>query len=249
MKNYLFILALTIMAYGTSALIFVRSCFAQQLNVTAQVEMAGAKSEKSGKTTGTDTANVVAWLASPEARALSKANANKLVPTVAQQNKSFVPHVVVVQVGGSIQFPNRDPFLHNVFSLHDGKQFDLGFYEAGSAKTIRFDRPGVSYLFCNIHPEMTAVVVAVETPYFSISDPSGHLTIPNVAAGKYTLHVWSERSSPDDLKNLEREVAVSSDSANLGSIQIRDNPKFTAEHKNKYGQNYEPASPGEYTRP
>ncbi|WP_457835990.1 hypothetical protein, partial [Staphylococcus aureus] len=90
-----------------------------------------------------------------------------------------------------------------------GKRFDLGLYEAGSSNSVRFDRVGVSFLFCNIHPEMSAVVVAVDTPYYAKSDPSGNLSIPDVPDGRYMMHVWYEGSLPEDLKLLSKIVAVS----------------------------------------
>ena len=126
-----------------------------------------------------------------------------------QRNKMFEPHLLVIQAGTAVQFPNLDPFFHNVFSLFNGKRFDLGLYEAGTSKTVRFDRVGVSFLFCNIHEGMNAVVVAVPTPYFGASDRSGHLNIPNVPDGRYQMEVWFERSSPEELKNLTRVVTIS----------------------------------------
>ena len=89
---------------------------------------------------------------------------------LTQHNKSFEPHLLVVPVGAVVQFPNRDPFFHNVFSLFEGKRFDLGLYEAGTTRNVSFDRPGVSYIFCNIHAEMSAVVIALDTPYYGISN-------------------------------------------------------------------------------
>src|SRR6202035_4042889 len=90
--------------------------------------------------------------------------------TLLQKNKMFTPHLLVVPVGSSVLFPNADPFFHNVFSLFDGKQFDLGLYEAGTSRSVRFSRQGVSYIFCNIHPEMSAIVLSLSSPYYSIAD-------------------------------------------------------------------------------
>ncbi len=148
-----------------------------------------------------------------------------------------------------VEFPNKDPFFHNIFSLFDGKRFDLGLYEAGSSRTVRFDRPGVSFLFCNIHPEMSAAVVVLETPYFGISNARGRLTIPGVADGRYELNVWYERSLPEDLKKLSREVTIFESARSLSPIHVVGNSHFTPAHKNKYGQDYvPPPSPG-YTGP
>ena len=172
-------------------------------------------------------------------------------PQIAQINKSFDPHVLAIQVGTPVQFPNKDPFLHNVFSLFDGKRFDLGFYEAGSSKTVHFDRAGVSFLFCNIHPEMSGAVIAVETPYFGVSDRTGKVTITNVPDGRYQLNVWYERSLPEDLKAATRTVTLSEATRALDPIRVVENPNFTLEHKNKYGQDYVPpaSSSPVYNRP
>jgi hypothetical protein len=168
---------------------------------------------------------------------------------VVQKNKSFHPHLTVVRVGSMVDFPNHDPFFHNVFSLFDGKRFDLGLYEAGATNSVRFDHVGVSYLFCNIHPEMSAVVVAVDTPYYGVSDKAGNLAIENVPNGKYELHVWYERSVPDVLKGLTRYVTFATDSRDLGAITVPQDPAFTPAHKNKYGQDYAPPPKPGYSQP
>jgi plastocyanin len=212
--------------------------------VTARVEVVSSKTVKKSappRDPG-DASSIVVWL-SPLTGGAPPAPADlpdHSVPRMAQINKSFDPHVLVIQVGTPIQFPNKDPFLHNVFSLFDGKRFDLGFYEAGSSKTVHFDRPGVSYLFCNIHPEMSGAVVAVDTPYFSISDRGGRIIIPNVPDGRYQLNVWYERSLPEDLKTAGRTVTISESSRALEPIRVVENPNFSLEHKNKYGQDYVP---------
>jgi len=161
-------------------------------------------------------------------------------PQIVQRNKQFEPHLLVVQVGTLVDFPNRDPFFHNVFSLFDGKRFDLGLYEGGSTNSVRFDRLGVSYLFCNIHPEMSAVVVAVDTPYFATSDASGAVTIANVPDGRYEMHVWYERGLPDELKNLTRVVRISDSTRDLGTLAVTAHPDLTSTHANKYGEPYVP---------
>jgi hypothetical protein len=153
-------------------------------------------------------------------------------------------------VGSVVDFPNHDPFFHNVFSLFEGKRFDLGLYEAGTTNSVRFDRAGVSFIFCNIHPEMSAVVVAVDTPYYGVSNKAGNITLGNVPDGKYEMHVWYERSLPEDLKGLVRTVHISESSRELGTIVLPENPGFTSAHKNKYGQDYvPPPSPGYLQHP
>ena len=92
------------------------------------------------------------------------------IPQLIQKDKSFQPPLLVIPAGGRVEFPNRDPFFHNVFSLFDGKRFDLGLYESGTTRFVQFDKPGISFIFCNIHAQMSAVVIALETPYYGISD-------------------------------------------------------------------------------
>lgn len=226
---------------------------AQEQTVTGQVEIAKrGVANKSGQSRGADDeSNVVVWLTPLDGAVAAPTSSagSKSLPQMVQRNKMFEPHLLVIQAGTSVQFPNMDPFFHNVFSLFNGKRFDLGLYEAGTSKTVRFDRVGVSFLFCNIHEGMNAVVVAVPTPYFGISDHAGRLTIANVPDGRYQMQAWFERSSPDDLKNIEHVVTISSSARSLETIHIVDNPNFTLAHKNKYGEDYVPPPSGGYSEP
>lgn len=226
---------------------------AQLNSVTARVELKKRNASKSEKSTKApeNLADIVVWLkpldrATPD---LASTEQPRKRLQLVQKNKSFQPHLLVVPIGSSVDFPNRDPFFHNVFSLFDGKRFDLGLYEAGTSNSVRFDRVGVSFLFCNIHPEMSAIVVAVDTPYYGLSNRQGNVTIANLPDGKYELRVWYERSLPEDLKALTRIVTVSSATRDLGSISIPENPSFSPEHKNKYGQDYTPPPAPGYSRP
>jgi plastocyanin len=229
----------------------VHSARAQQSGaITATIEMKGRTAASAGKPARrqTDFSEVVVWLI-PTDRAVSapKPPANR--PQLAQHNKSFEPHLLVVPVGSTVDFPNRDPFFHNVFSLFDGKRFDLGLYEAGATNSVKFDRAGVSLLFCNIHPEMSAVVVALNSPYYAISDRAGRVSIPDVPDGKYELHVWYERSLPEELKTLMRSVMLSPASRDLGVLTIPQDSGFSLSHKNKYGQDYAPPPAQGYSKP
>jgi len=222
---------------------------AVSLHVVIAPAAAGHAKAPAGKVA--DAANVVVWL-TPLDRGAADAPAPaaaKKQPQIVQRHKTFEPHVLVVPVGAMVQFPNQDPFFHNIFSLYDGKRFDLGLYETGSARAVLFDRRGVSFLFCNIHAEMSAVVVAVATPYFALSDHAGNVVIPNVPNGRYELDVWYERSLPEQLRALHRVVSISDGSRSLGVMHIVENPEFTAAHKNKYGQDYVPPPKSEYDHP
>lgn len=157
-----------------------------------------------------------------------------------QKGKQFHPHVLVIPVGTAVEFPNRDPFFHNVFSLFEGKRFDLGLYEAGTSRVVHFDRPGISYIFCNIHSEMSAVVIALATPYHAIAAPNGAVEIPGVRPGRYRLQVWHEGTSPETLKGLSRVVVVKETGLALGKLNVVQDAMLS--HKNKYGQDYEAPS-------
>jgi plastocyanin len=198
-----------------------------------------------------DTSNVAVWLTplDPAVTNTSSSVSPQKPPKLVQRNKTFEPHVLIVQVGTKVDFPNKDPFFHNIFSLHDGRRFDLGLYEAGTTRSVLFDRPGVSFLFCNIHAEMSAVVLSVDTPYFGLSDRSGNLTIPNIPDGRYQINVWYERSMPEHLKGLTRVVTISESTRALGQIHILEDPNFTPNHKNKYGLDYVPPPNPNYDHP
>ena len=187
-------------------------------------------------------ADVVIWLTSTRPiPAVTPATPARLV----QKNKRFLPHVVAVMVGTEIEFPNQDPFFHDVFSIYRGKPFDLGLYESGTSRKVRFSQLGVSYIFCNIHPQMSATVVALPTPYFAITGPDGNFQINHVAPGHYKLEVWYELASESELASLSRDVDVTSGDIALGAITLHssDAPK---DHLNKYGQQYSPGKPKNY---
>jgi plastocyanin len=246
-KSGLVLAALVVLACGGGPACGQNNAVTVHLAVRRQ---AAAKPEK-GTKAASEAADIVVWLKplDPGAKSDAEDASNRKKVQLVQQNKTFQPHLLVVPVGTVVDFPNHDPFFHNVFSLFDGKRFDLGLYEAGASNSVRFDRLGVSFLFCNIHPEMSAVVVAVDTPYYGISDRSGNLAIQNVPDGKYELHVWYERSLPEDLKTLTRTVTISSTSRDLATIQVPENPSFTPTHKNKYGQDYAPPPGSGYPHP
>ncbi len=178
----------------------------------------------------------------PPARSRRRLFIQRTSLRLVQRDKSFEPHVLVVPVGSVVAFPNRDPFFHNVFSLFEGKRFDLGLYEAGGSRDVHFDKPGISYIFCNIHPEMSAVVIALDTPYYGISDQRGQVVIADVPSGKYTLRVWYESALPETLKGMTREITVSDTSSTLGVLRFPE-ANLPAAHKNLYGRDYDSPTP------
>lgn len=172
------------------------------------------------------------------------------IPQLVQKNKSFHPSLLVIPAGGKVEFPNHDPFFHNVFSLFEGKRFDLGLYEGGTTRFVQFDKTGISFIFCNIHAEMSAVVIALATPYYAVSDAHGDVAIPDVPPGRYQLQIFHSGVAPDALRATAREITVAAGQTNLGTFALAESD-VTVAHKNKYGRDYdrpEPDSPA-YARP
>jgi plastocyanin len=205
--------------------------WAQNVTVTGRVMLQGAAHISPANST-------VVWL-TPLG---GDADPAPMHAVLQQKNKTFEPHMLVVTKGSTVEFPNLDPWFHNVFSLFNGKRFDLGLYEAGTTRTVHFDREGISYIFCNIHPEMSGVVVVLPSQYFARPDKQGEFSIASVPAGRYTLHVWNENALPAALLALSRTVDVGAASHTVGSIHVQVTTAPTS-HKNKYGQDYEPPSP------
>ncbi|MEW6730819.1 MAG: hypothetical protein AB1489_05755 [Acidobacteriota bacterium] len=184
-----------------------------------------------------DPANVVVWL-----EPLSGQARKRVAEEVAihQVKKKFVPRVVVIQTSQKVDFPNDDPFQHNVFSSSELKRFDLGLYQAGESRPVSFSRPGVIPIFCNIHPQMKAYVIVVKTPYYTQSNDKGEISLQNVPAGSYRLKVWHERCRQENLDKLTRQITVGQTGFNLGSIELDESGFFDTQHKNKDGRDYLP---------
>jgi len=185
--------------------------------------------------------NTVIWL-TPLGTASVEPLRQTEIPRLEQRDKSFHPALVVVPVGGKVEFPNHDPFFHNVFSLYEGKRFDLGLYESGTTRFVQFDRPGISYIFCNIHAEMSAVVIALTTPYYGVSGANGEITLGNVPPGRYQMEVFHAAAQPEDLRVYRREITVTEATVSLGTLQLHET-NVVATHKNKYGRDYDPPTP------
>jgi plastocyanin len=212
--------------------VLIASSSAQGVNFTGHISMYdGAAPE--------NRVSAVVWLVPLD----DPPDATPMHSVLRQKNKAFEPHLLVVTKGSTVDFPNLDPWFHNVFSLFNGKKFDLGLYEAGTTRTVHFDREGVSYIFCNIHPEMSAVVVVVVSRYFAVAGKNGDFSISGVPPGRYVLHVWSENALPETLSALTREMDVNETTHSVGTLRIRETETAKAQHKNKYGQDYEPPSP------
>jgi len=152
---------------------------------------------------------------------------------IAISDKEYVPRVVVVPVGSTARFTNRDPFDHNVFSASDSNAFDLGQYGRGEAKSQLFTHPGVVRVFCNVHPRMVAFVDVMSTRTYTQPASDGSFAIADVAPGVYTLRVWHERSP-----QVVRELRVTAAGASEIELELDARGFHWAPHKNKYGKDY-----------
>jgi plastocyanin len=219
---------------------------AQNVDVKGKVQLT-----RNGRRIG-DASNVVVWLTplgSGSDPKMPKQQPSE-IPQIIQKDKAFHPSLVVIPAGGKVEFPNHDPFFHNVFSMFDGKRFDLGLYESGTTQFVQFDKPGISYIFCNIHAQMSAVVIALDTPYYAISSWRGDVSIPGVAPGRYQMHVFHPSVPTGALKAAERDITVNEENTFLGNLSFAESNLEVA-HKNKYGRDYDRPDPDNpaYARP
>jgi plastocyanin len=159
---------------------------------------------------------------------------------IVQKQKRFVPHVTAIPVGSTVDFPNLDPIFHNAFSNFAGQPFDVGLYAPGTSQKVRFVRPGVVRVFCNIHPTMSAVIVVAPTPYVAVSARGGEFSIQGVEPGEYWMRIFHERSSEQTLRALDRKVMVDRPVVTLPPITVSESGYLETPHKNKYGKDYPP---------
>jgi plastocyanin len=118
--------------------------------------------------------------------------ATPLKRTIEQKNRAFIPHILAVPVGSTVSFPNMDTVYHNVFAEYNAKQFDLGIYPKGQTRTVTFDKPGLVSVLCNIHSNMSAYILVVDSAAYTVTDRNGNFTLKDIEAGKYTIKAWHE---------------------------------------------------------
>jgi plastocyanin len=225
----------------------VQRLYGEGVEVSGRILMGGIQPTGKKRKDVLNVANVVVWLSPLKSGGVAPMmQARQPVYRLVQKDKMFTPHLLVVPTGTQVEFPNQDPFFHNVFSLFNGKRFDLGLYESGTSRSVRFDREGVSYIFCNIHPEMGAIVLALDTPYYGVSGENGLVVLHNVPAGSYRLNVWSENGQLTNPDMSQKIVQVSTDAVHLGEITLQRTADPLAHHKNKFGEDYAPSRDQKY---
>jgi plastocyanin len=153
--------------------------------------------------------------------------------TMIMKGKSFNPHVVVVPVGGTVQFPNEDPIFHNAFSVSGDNRFDMELYKRPKVGSFTFQHPGIVKVYCNIHPQMSAVVLVRDNPLFTKATEDGSFTIENVPAGKYVVKAWHERGG-----EAGSEVTVTDTGTAQARFTLDGSTYKSVPHKNKFGKNY-----------
>lgn len=158
------------------------------------------------------------------------------------RGKALLPHVLAIPVGSTVEFPNDDPISHNLFSLSPGNAFDLGLYRKGAGKTYKFDKPGLVNVYCNVHPNMSAVIHVLTSPYYVLADSTGAYRLTDVPAGRYRLVAWNEQGGQN-----ESIIDVTSSGQVTGNLALTlDSRNFRqASHMNKEGKPYNPV-PREY---
>ena len=235
------VLILVVVVTGTLAMVAAPNSAETSSSLAAikgRVELLTTTSRKrdGGSSLREDASGVVVWISATDGRKHRTIRSRRLM---RQQSKRFIPHVLATEVGTEVDFPNEDPFFHNVFSIYNGRRFDLGLYASGETRPVAFTRPGISFICCNIHPQMSAVVLALDTPFHTVSDRRGLFSIEGIPEGRYRVEFWHERSTQELLATLTREVQIGSSGLDLGLVRISEEGFVPSQHRNKHGEEYD----------
>ena len=152
--------------------------------------------------------------------------------TLRQKNKTFQPSVLAIPSGSTVEFPNEDAIFHNVFSLSGPQPFDLGLYRGGASRSSTFTSPAAYRVFCNIHPQMTTLIVVVPTPFVTLADAAGRYSL-DLPPGRYRLTALSDRAAA-----VTAEVTSLAGAVTASELQLDESRFVSVAHKNKHGQDY-----------
>jgi plastocyanin len=191
--------------------------------VKGQVEL-----KQKGGRKGSDLSDVVVWVDGVKGRP------RPAPATVTMKAKAFSPRVVAVGVGSTVEFPNEDPIFHNVFSVSGDNRFDLDLYKKPKSGRWTFQNPGIVRVFCNIHPQMSAVVVVRDSPFFATAQADGTFAFQDVPPGRYKVKAWHERAAEE--ASVEVEVPPSGE---VNAALALDATRYRRlQHKKKDGKDY-----------
>jgi plastocyanin len=158
--------------------------------------------------------------------------ASDKVTTIAQKGRKFVPDLVAITVNERVEFPNFDPFLHNVFSQSTPRKFDLGSFTRGETKEKDFPVPGVVDVYCNIHPEMAATILVLPNRRHTVAHPDGKFTLDGVPPGDWTVFAYTRRAT----RPASAKVSVKAGADATVDLEIVRGAEPA--HLNKYGEKY-----------
>jgi len=182
--------------------------------------------EKGGRR-ASDVSDVVVWVEGPKDRPHPSG------ATIVMRGKAFAPHMVVVPVGGTVDFPNEDGIFHNAFSVSGENRFDLDLYKKPNRRGWTFKAPGLVRVYCNIHPQMSAIVLVRDNPFWARATADGVFAIPDVPAGTWVVKAWHERSG-----EASQTATVGAENATALTLTLDASRYKRLPHKNKYGKDY-----------
>jgi plastocyanin len=186
-------------------------------------------------------AETLVWL-----EPMSGTRAPRRAPATFQmltRSKMLAPHVLAIPAGSIVAFPNDDPISHNLFSLSSGNTFDLGLYRKGAGKSEKFESAGIVNVYCNVHPNMSAVIHVMATPYYVFADGNGRFVLPDIPAGRYRLLAWNEQGGA-----AQSQIDVDAQGRISGSadMTIDGRNRRDGAHANKLGKPYQSPSSRDY---
>jgi plastocyanin len=206
-------------------------------SVTGEIELTNSRNTAVRK--HKDYAGVVLWL-EPVDRPVPALAPRKV--EMLQKDKQFLPHVLAISLGSTVELPNLDLIFHNAFSNFSGQPFDVGLYAPRTSRSVTFKHPGIVRVFCNIHATMSAIIAVLNTPWYAVTTSNGKYTFNNVPPGEYNLHMFHERALPVNVKYLERRITIPDAGLVMPLLSITETGFIPAEHLNKHGKDYPPAS-------